>query len=288
MEQPDLRTQSDSIGELAKALCEVQKTELFASTDATNYFKKSYATLSSVWNVIRKPLTDNGLSVSQTFDVSDGGVTVVTTLLHTSGEWKSSRLYSALDKPNIQGLGSAITYLRRYSLSAMVGVCPDDDDAESAMSRDEPKTAGKGAVSPSTKKSNAAKKVTALPGSVGTDGLGRIKKPGELNADEHAMVDYTMPGEDSYAMQHLKEYHPKTTILNDEKTHFRVGTFAAEISEDGSQIWCDAPKFGRPDFDVDACVPCLIAGLVRAHGVPFVNGKYGIEFDTVKTDGGGN
>lgn len=288
MEQTDLRTQSDSIGEIAKALCEVQKTELFASTDATNYFKKSYATLSSVWNVIRKPLTDNGLSISQTFDVSDGGVTVVTTLLHTSGEWKSSRLYSALDKPNIQGLGSAITYLRRYSLSAMVGVCPDDDDAESAMSRDEPETSGKGGASSGTKKPNAAKKSTALPGNVETDGLGKIKKPGELNADEHVMVDYTMPGEDSVAMRQLKEYRPTTIILNDKKTHFKVGKFTAEISEDGSQVWCDVPKFGKPDFDSDACVPCLIAGLVRAHGVPFVSGKYGIEFETAKNDGGGD
>jgi hypothetical protein len=99
----------------------------------------------------------------------------------------------------------------------------------------------------------------------------------ELVDVEHATIDYIMPGEDSYAMQHLKEYRPKTIILNDEKTRFKVGKFTAEISGDGSQIWCDAPKFGRPDFDVDACVPCLIAGLVRAHGVPFVNGKYGFD-----------
>lgn len=261
MEQPDLRTQSDSIGELAKALCEVQKTELFASTDATNYFKKSYATLSSVWNVIRKPLTDNGLSVSQTFDVSDGGVTVVTTLLHISGEWKSSRLYSALDKPNIQGLGSAITYLRRYSLSAMVGVCPDDDDAESAMSRDEPKTSGKGSPSSETKTTTKQKNTTL-----------------KLDADEHVMVDYAIPSEDSEAFARLKEYRPAVVILNKDKTQLMVGKHIVETNEDGSQMWTDVPKFGSVGFSMDSCVPCLVAAMLREDSVPFVEGKYGIKF----------
>jgi hypothetical protein len=58
---------SESIVELAKALCEVQKTELFALTDKKNpFFKSKYADLSSVWDAIRLPLTSNGLAITQT------------------------------------------------------------------------------------------------------------------------------------------------------------------------------------------------------------------------------
>jgi len=131
--------------EIAKALCEVQKTELFAITDSVNpYHNSKYADLSSVWSAIRKPLTDNGLSILQTTEPYEGGVTVVTTLLHVSGESIETRLSAKVptkkdkngqDISNVQSLGSAITYLRRYSLAAMIGVCPADDDGEVAMGR---------------------------------------------------------------------------------------------------------------------------------------------------------
>ena len=131
---------------LATALCNMQKVDLLAVTDSTNPFHNAkYADLASVWAVIRKPLTDNGLAVIQTTEQYPSGVTVVTTLVHVSGEAFSSRLSCEVPKskpdkngyikPNIQGLGSTITYLRRYSIVAMVGVAPTDDDGEVAMSR---------------------------------------------------------------------------------------------------------------------------------------------------------
>ena len=76
---------SESIENLAKALVEVQKTELFALTDKDNpFFKSRYADLSSVWTAARKPLTDNGLSIIQTMDIADTGVVIETTLLHVA------------------------------------------------------------------------------------------------------------------------------------------------------------------------------------------------------------
>ena len=127
---------SDSISNLAKALCEAQKTELFALTDKANpFFKSRYADLSSVWSAIRKPLTDNGLSVVQTMDISDSGVIIETTLLHISGEYISGRLQMTPEKQTPQGVGSAITYARRYALAAIIGISPEDDDAEGAMNR---------------------------------------------------------------------------------------------------------------------------------------------------------
>ena len=131
---------------LATALCNMQKIDLLAVTDSNNPFHNAkYADLASVWAAIRKPLTDNGLAVIQTTEPYLDGITVVTTLLHTSGESFTARLSceippskpdkNGIVKPNIQGLGSTITYLRRYSLTAMVGVAPIDDDGEAAMGR---------------------------------------------------------------------------------------------------------------------------------------------------------
>ena len=129
-------TQSESIAEIAKAMCIVQQTALFAITDSENpFFKAKYADLSSIWSVIREPLTKNGLSVIQTTEPNENGITVITTLMHTSGEYISGKLFLRPDKPTIQGIGSAITYARRYALSAIMGVCPQDDDGENAMDR---------------------------------------------------------------------------------------------------------------------------------------------------------
>jgi hypothetical protein len=128
---------SESIAELAQALCKVQKTELFALTDKKNpFFKSKYADLSSVWDAIRLPLTSNGLAITQTTTSGNpDGVTIETTLMHTSGEYVSGSLYIKPEKNTPQGLGSAITYGRRYALMGIVGIAPEDDDGERAMAR---------------------------------------------------------------------------------------------------------------------------------------------------------
>jgi len=127
--------QSENIELLADALCKVQANELFALTDKENpFFKSKYADLSSVWGVARKPLVDNGLSVVQTFDADEGDAPIiVTTLLHNSGQWIRGRLKVPITKVDPQAVGSSITYGRRYALSAILGICPEDDDAEKAM-----------------------------------------------------------------------------------------------------------------------------------------------------------
>ncbi len=134
---------SDTIGELAKALVNVQKVLEGAKKDSKNpFFKSSYADLSSVWEACRKPLAENGLAVIQTMDLQEGADLIIETMLvHTSGEWISGQLWMKPVKDDPQGIGSAITYARRYALAAIVGVCPEDDDAEQAMSRTAPKPA---------------------------------------------------------------------------------------------------------------------------------------------------
>jgi len=128
---------SDSISELTKALVKVQSQLGGARLDSSNpFFKSKYASLSAVWDACRKLLADNELAVIQTTSAgNDNNLIIDTTLSHSSGEWITGELPMILPKNDPQGIGSAITYGRRYGLSAIIGICPEDDDAESAMER---------------------------------------------------------------------------------------------------------------------------------------------------------
>lgn len=129
--------QSEKIDLLAKALSIVQSQIEGAKLDSKNpFFKSSYADLTSVWEACRGPLTENGLSVAQTVETLADRICVVTTLMHSSGQWIKGSLPLLLMKTDMQSLGSAITYARRYSLAAMVGVCPEDDDGEASVGRE--------------------------------------------------------------------------------------------------------------------------------------------------------
>jgi len=123
--------------ELTKALVKVQSQLKGAKQDSVNpFFKSKYADLTSVWDACRALLAENELGIIQTTDVGDNHQLIIETiLLHSSGEWIAGRLPMILAKNDPQGIGSAITYGRRYGLSAMVGICPEDDDAESAVER---------------------------------------------------------------------------------------------------------------------------------------------------------
>lgn len=126
-------TMSSSVAALAAALAKAQGLMTHASKDAQNpHFKNRYADLAAVWSAIREPLSVNGLSVVQTVTQGDGTVGVRSLLLHASGEWISSALEMPVAQKTPQGYGSALTYARRYALSALVGIAQDDDDAEAA------------------------------------------------------------------------------------------------------------------------------------------------------------
>lgn len=128
---------SGEITELAKALALAQAEMEGAEKGALNpHFGKKYADLTSVWDACRVPLSKHGLSVIQQPVTGDEGIGVVTTLLHQSGQWMRSTLWMKPERPGPQAAGSAITYARRFSLAAFVGVCPEDDDGEAAQGRD--------------------------------------------------------------------------------------------------------------------------------------------------------
>lgn len=136
---------SPGIGAIAAALARAQGQMTGAKKDTANpFFGSVYADLASVWDACRAALSANELAVVQLPEASSAVVTVTTVLVHSSGEWfrsvvkvpvtgtsKKDREGSDLARPppiTAQSVGSAITYARRYALSAMVGVAPDDDD----------------------------------------------------------------------------------------------------------------------------------------------------------------
>lgn len=128
---------SEQIGDLMAALAKAQGKITSAIKDKKNpFFKSSYADLAGVWEVCRDPLSANNLAVIQTIEGSKQEMFLVTWLGHSSNQWIKSKIPLFVMKPDPQALGSAITYARRYALSAMVGVCADDDDdGEAAMGR---------------------------------------------------------------------------------------------------------------------------------------------------------
>lgn len=124
---------SESIDQLVTALSKAQGSVLKAKEDKKNpFYKSSYADLESVWNSCRDALSENGIAVIQTIDEGQNKMLLVTTLGHTSGQWIKSFAPIPNVKQDAQSIGSAITYMRRYSLAAIVGVSTSDDDGNAA------------------------------------------------------------------------------------------------------------------------------------------------------------
>lgn len=138
---------SENIGDLAAALAAAQGEILNAKKDSKNPFiGNKYASLTAIWDAIRAPLSKHGLAVVQTTDLVDGQLYVYTTVMHSSGQWVTSRLpvHAAKQEKGVgwvradndlQALGSALTYAQRYGLRAMIGIPAEDDDGEAAVGR---------------------------------------------------------------------------------------------------------------------------------------------------------
>lgn len=121
---------SESITEIAAALSKFQGEITNPINTATNpFFKSKYAPLNDVLNLVRPILSKYGLSVVQAPSGDGENIIVTTTLLHLSGEYiEFPNLVLKADKATAQGAGSAITYARRYALSAILGISSEDDD----------------------------------------------------------------------------------------------------------------------------------------------------------------
>lgn len=124
---------SESLAKFAPAFVAAQAEIENAHKNATNpHFRSKYADLTEIIDAIRPTLAKHGLGIIQIPGFEDGVLTMDNMILHTSGEWISGVSGSPIAKQDPQGVGSAITYMRRYSLAAMCGITQEDDDGNAA------------------------------------------------------------------------------------------------------------------------------------------------------------
>ena len=144
---------SETISKIAPSFLAAQKAIGKAKKNRTAHglkFDYDYTTITQAFDTCIPALHDNDISVLQPSRIEDGNNIIETILLHSCGEWLSSELSIKSEKQTPQGEGSALTYCRRYSLTAMVGLCPEDDDGAGAMPED-----NKGMQPPKSKSDNA-------------------------------------------------------------------------------------------------------------------------------------
>jgi hypothetical protein len=130
---------SESIKQIAEALVSAQKEIKFAIKDSTNpHFKSKYANINSTIDAVKPALNNNGIAFLQSLSPSDDSKLHLTTrLIHSSGEWIEDTAVCPLQKQDAQAVGSAISYIRRYSLAAFLGLYSDtDDDGQAASALD--------------------------------------------------------------------------------------------------------------------------------------------------------
>lgn len=124
----------------AKAFVAAQKaTEAVKKASTNPAFRSKYADLAGVVEAVVPALNDNGIAVMQSPAFDGDYVALTTVLLHESGSSVSSTLLLRPSKMDPQGVGSAVTYARRYALLAMTGAAPEDDDGNAASGPSEQK-----------------------------------------------------------------------------------------------------------------------------------------------------
>lgn len=132
---------STTIGALSEALASCQGDIRTATKNATNpHFRSKYADLEETIDCVKPHLAKHNLAFTQHPSYTDGIVFLTSFLSHSSGEWIKSTCSAPITKVDIQGVGSVITYLRRYSLQSIFLFAAMDDDGNSVSLAPENKT----------------------------------------------------------------------------------------------------------------------------------------------------
>ena len=127
---------SESIDQLATALALAQGEVENASKTSTNpHFRSKYADLAEIINTVRPVFAKHGLAIVQSPSYADGLVSVTTLLTHKSGQWIRDVASAPAPKLDPQGVGSAVTYLRRYAIGAFACIASEADDDGNAASQ---------------------------------------------------------------------------------------------------------------------------------------------------------
>lgn len=161
--------QSETINELAAALAKAQGEMKAATFNKINpAYKSKYADLAAIIDAVRPALSKNGLSVTQTTRMTEGALMLETTLLHISGQWIKSEWPLPAGKP--QEMGSATTYAKRYTLSAICCIAADEDDDANAAEDAGQKAAKPNPVTPAKIEALQANRPGLIPVPVAADG----------------------------------------------------------------------------------------------------------------------
>ncbi|MCK6203970.1 ERF family protein [Bacillus infantis] len=152
---------SESIVELAKALADFQAAVKQPEKDGNNpHFKSKYVTLDGTVKSIHDCAPKHGLSYTQMPVSTESGVGVVTVIFHQSGQFiEFDPFILPLDKKTAQGVGSALTYSKRYALSAAFGIVSDVDDDGNEATENAPTNAPSRAQTATDKQLNLIKKL---------------------------------------------------------------------------------------------------------------------------------
>ena len=127
---------TNSIAKISEAMSKAQSQIQVAVFDKqANY--GPYASFKSVREASIQALTDNGLSIFQPVNFDGTNYYLETILSHSSGEFIKSSIQLMIDRKNMQGLGSAITYAKRYAWASILGIVSDDDDDGAEASKTE-------------------------------------------------------------------------------------------------------------------------------------------------------
>lgn len=121
--------ETHALDKILPAILAVQSTAPTVSKGTDNpFFKSKYADLADIWSAIKESMAANDLIVTHLMEPRDGKEYLTTRIYHTSGQYLESICPIEPVKKDPQGYGSAVTYMRRYSLSALLGIVTDMDD----------------------------------------------------------------------------------------------------------------------------------------------------------------
>lgn len=265
--QPMKFEMSATIGQLVEALAKARKAFKPIVKGETNpFFKSKYADLATVIDATKDGLSDNGLVVFQPPVYGrDGAVQVVTILAHSSGEWIKSILDMPVSKTDAQGVGSAITYGRRYAYSGVLSVASEeDDDANAAVSGEYKKTARKEETEAEFDQRTADQQaiapfqITAIDEACKRTGKTEEEVLAYLNLIGHKRIEYILKSE---FQEFLKWANTKTKASEAKAAVAKVGGTikpASQIVPDGrtkamKRLWATAAELSIPEQDVKTC-----------------------------------
>lgn len=226
--------QTESIKELSAALAKAQGVMTHAGKTVDNpYFKSKYADLSAVIDAAKPALAANGLSVMQITEMDEhSNITLVTQLNHSSGEWVRGYYPVKPTKNDPQGLGSALTYARRYAYGAITGVAAagEDDDGNAASGKVEAAN-----DAPTPFKTAAARKTftqNTVDSYQSCSTLAELKTIAELNADMVAKMKASGNEHDALAIDEMrKQYALAAQRINETNVMDEIAQREAAFSE---------------------------------------------------------